>query len=92
MKKIGFAIMSLMVVISFTVSAAPMPTDAAAAVKVKTYENCTAINKVYKGGIARNSKVKNKGGATKYKPFVSQALYDANKKSDRDKDLIACER
>ncbi|ANU22498.1 excalibur calcium-binding domain-containing protein [Planococcus donghaensis] len=91
MKKIGLAIMSLMVVISFTVSAAPMPTDAAA-VKVKTYENCTAINKVYKGGIARNSKVKNKGGKTKHKPFVSKALYDANKKSDRDKDLIACEK
>ncbi|EMF47469.1 hypothetical protein B481_1060 [Planococcus halocryophilus Or1] len=34
MKKIGFAIMSLMLVASFTVSAAPMPTDAAA-VKVK---------------------------------------------------------
>lgn len=91
MKKIGFAIMSLMLVASFSVSAAPTPTDAAA-VKVKTYENCTAINKVYKGGIARNSKVKNKGGKTKHKPFVSQALYDANKKSDRDKDLIACEK
>lgn len=91
MKKIGFAIISLMVAISFTFSAAPTPVDAAA-VKAKTYANCTAINKVYKGGIARNSKVKNKGGATKYKPFVSQALYDANKKSDRDKDLIACEK
>ncbi|MBK5484690.1 excalibur calcium-binding domain-containing protein [Peribacillus sp. TH16] len=27
----------------------------------------------------------------KYRPHVSKALYDANKKSDRDKDLIACE-
>ncbi len=86
MKKLSFAIMSFMLALSFTVGAAPA--DAA----VKTYKNCTEINKVYKGGIARSSKVKNKGGATKYKPFVSQALYDANKKSDRDKDLIACER
>ncbi|OAB30940.1 hypothetical protein PMSM_21210 [Paenibacillus macquariensis subsp. macquariensis] len=53
---------------------------------------CTELNKVYKGGVARSSSVKNKGGKTKHKPFVSQALYDANKKSDRDKDLIACER
>ncbi|WP_145939490.1 excalibur calcium-binding domain-containing protein [Paenibacillus glacialis] len=60
--------------------------------KVVTYKNCTELNKVYKGGVARSSSVKNKGGKTKYKPFVSEALYDANKKSDRDKDLIACER
>jgi Excalibur calcium-binding domain len=64
----------------------------AAAPKVKTYKNCTELNKAYKGGVARAANVKNKGGKTKYKPFVSKALYDANKKSDRDKDLIACER
>ena len=60
--------------------------------KVVTYKNCTELNKVYKGGVARSSSVKNKGGKTKYKPYVSKALYDANKKLDRDKDLIACER
>ncbi len=65
---------------------------AKAGVKTVTYKNCTEVNKVYKGGIARSSTVKNKGGKTKYKPYVSLALYDANKKSDRDKDLIACER
>ncbi len=66
--------------------------EAEAAAKVKTYKNCTELNKKYKGGVARASNVKNKGGKTKYKPYVSKALYDANKKSDRDKDLIACER
>ncbi|MFC4411250.1 excalibur calcium-binding domain-containing protein [Chungangia koreensis] len=60
--------------------------------KVVTYKNCTELNKVYKGGLARAANVKNKGGKTKYTPFVSQALYDANKKMDRDKDSIACER
>ena len=60
--------------------------------KVVAYKNCTELNKVYKGGVARSSSVKNKGGKTKYKPFVSKAIYDANKKSDRDKDFIACER
>ncbi|QJX80537.1 excalibur calcium-binding domain-containing protein [Priestia megaterium] len=59
---------------------------------VKTYKNCTELNKAYKGGVARASNVKNKGGKTYYKPYVSKALYDANKKMDRDKDLIACER
>ncbi|KZE64097.1 hypothetical protein AWM68_13405 [Fictibacillus phosphorivorans] len=67
------------------------PTEAATP-KVKTYKNCTELNKAYKGGVSRAANVKNKGGKTKYKPYVSKALYDANKKSDRDKDLIACER
>ncbi|PJN89629.1 excalibur calcium-binding domain-containing protein [Bacillus sp. mrc49] len=65
---------------------------AGAKTKVKTYKNCTELNKDYKGGVARTSSVKNKGGKTKYKPHVSKELYDANKKSDRDKDLIACEK
>jgi hypothetical protein len=50
------------------------------------------MNKVYKGGVARSASVKNKGGKTRYKPYVSQALYDANKKLDREHDFIACER
>ncbi|MGE6256723.1 excalibur calcium-binding domain-containing protein [Heyndrickxia sporothermodurans] len=60
--------------------------------KIIHYKNCKELNKVYKGGVARSSKVKNKGGKTKYKPFVSKALYDKNKDKDRDKDFIACER
>lgn len=60
--------------------------------KVKTYKNCTALNKDYKGGVAKSSKIKNKGGKTKYKPHVSSKLYNANKKMDRDKDGIACEK
>ena len=62
--------------------------DAAA----KSYKNCTELNKDYKGGVARAANVKNKGGKTKYKPYVSKSLYDANKKLDRDKDYIACEK
>ncbi len=66
--------------------------ESEAATKIVTFKNCTELNKVYKGGVARAATVKNKGGKTYYKPFVSKALYDANKKSDRDKDYIACER
>ncbi|MDO3410866.1 excalibur calcium-binding domain-containing protein [Saccharibacillus sp. CPCC 101409] len=60
--------------------------------QAKTYKNCTELNKDYKGGVAKSASVKNKGGKTKYKPFVSAELYEANKKSDRDKDFIACEK
>lgn len=55
-------------------------------------QNCTELNKDYKGGVAISSSTKNKGGKTKYKPYVSKELYNANKKSDRDKDGIACEK
>lgn len=57
----------------------------------KTFKNCTELNKVYKGGVAIPGAV-NQGGATKYQPKYSKALYVANKKSDRDNDGIACER
>ncbi|WP_249435791.1 excalibur calcium-binding domain-containing protein [Paenibacillus sp. Marseille-Q4541] len=58
----------------------------------KKYKNCTELNKVYKGGVAKSSSVKNKGGKTKYKPHVSAALYKANSSKDRDNDGIACEK
>ncbi|CAM3830349.1 excalibur calcium-binding domain-containing protein [Mesobacillus thioparans] len=89
MKKVVLLTLSLLLVFGFSYGSME---HADAAAKVKTFKNCKELNKVYKGGIARNSKVKNKGGKTKYKPFVSKKLYDANKKRDRDKDLIACER
>ncbi|KAB2332076.1 excalibur calcium-binding domain-containing protein [Cytobacillus depressus] len=63
-----------------------------AASSAKTYKNCTELNKDYQGGVAESSSAKNKGGKTKYKPYVSKELYDANKKLDRDKDKIACEK
>jgi len=89
MKTIIKAALAAGLLLTFTLSTV---NEAEAAAKVVTYKNCTELNKKYKGGVARASNVKNKGGKTKYKPYVSKALYDANKKSDRDKDLIACER
>ncbi|MHC0037951.1 excalibur calcium-binding domain-containing protein [Pseudoneobacillus sp. C159] len=85
MKKLLSVLLSLGIVFgfSFTIDAAT---------PIKTYSNCKELNKDYPGGVAQSANVKNKGGKTKYKPFVSKELYEANKKSDRDKDLIACER
>jgi hypothetical protein len=63
------------------------PVNAAA----KMFKNCTELNKVYPGGVAKPGAV-NKGGATKKEPTIDAALYKANKKSDRDGDGIACEK
>ncbi|GLC88916.1 excalibur calcium-binding domain-containing protein [Lysinibacillus piscis] len=67
---------------------APISTDAAA----KSYSNCAELNKDYKGGVAKDANVKNKGGKTKFAPFVSAELYKVNSSKDRDNDGIACER
>ena len=65
-----------------------VPTSQAAA---KVFKNCTDLNKVYPGGVALPGAV-NSGGVTKKEPKYDKALYNANKKSDRDKDGIACEK
>ena len=57
----------------------------------KVFKNCTELNKAYPGGVALPGAV-NAGGATKKEPAYDKALYVANKKSDRDKDGIACEK
>jgi hypothetical protein len=82
MKRVLLAL--LIVVIASTPS-----TQANAA--AKKFKNCTELNKVYPGGVAKPGAV-NKGGATKKEPFIDAALYKANIKSDRDKDGIACEK
>jgi hypothetical protein len=75
-------------------------TQAQAATTPKAFGNCTAMNKVFKGGIAKNSTAKNmklSGGKkvkanSRYKPKVSAKWYSLNSNLDRDKDGIACER
>ena len=64
------------------------PTANAAA---KVFKNCTELNKVYPGGVALPGAV-NAGGETKLTPKFDKKLYEANKKSDRDGDGIACEK
>jgi hypothetical protein len=75
-------------------------TATSASAAPKTYENCTAVHKVYSGGIAKKSVTKNKvtsAGKTSYRALKGtvkkdDALYNANKKMDRDADGIACEK
>ncbi len=74
------------------------PADAATA--VKHYKSCAAVHKVYSGGIAKKGVTKNTvhshGKVTHHalKGTVkhSTALYNADKKLDRDKDGVACEK
>ncbi|HUW86841.1 MAG TPA: excalibur calcium-binding domain-containing protein [Candidatus Paceibacterota bacterium] len=77
-------VLSICVGVVFTFS----PSANAAA---KVFKNCTELNRVYPGGVARLGAV-NAGGTTKKVPKYNKALYLANKKSDRDKDGIACEK
>ena len=65
-----------------------MPSSQAEA---KIFKNCTELNKAYPGGVALPGAI-NSGGETKKVPKYDKALYTANKKSDRDKDGIACEK
>jgi hypothetical protein len=78
----------LIATISLGLTLGVMPSSHAAA---KVFKNCTELNKVYPGGVALPGAV-NAGGATKKEPKYDKALYNANKKSDRDKDGIACEK
>jgi hypothetical protein len=67
----------------------PSAADAATA---KTYKNCTALNKVYKHGVGKKGAKDKTSGKPDTTFKVSASLYNANKKLDRDKDGIACER
>ncbi|MEV0902814.1 excalibur calcium-binding domain-containing protein [Actinoplanes sp. NPDC049802] len=60
----------------------------------KTYKTCAALNKDYPHGVGRKGAKDKVRGTTK--PVTNfkrnNALYEANKGRDRDKDKIACEK
>ena len=72
-------------ILSFSFSGTPANSAA------KVFKNCTELNKIFPGGVALPGAV-NAGGITKLVPKFDKKLYEANKKSDRDKDGIACEK
>lgn len=63
---------------------------------VPVFKNCAALNAKYPGGVAKAgikfNLVNGKKKTFSKRPTFSTALYTANKKRDRDKDGIACER
>jgi len=80
--------LKIITVLVLALTLTSLPNSWAAA---KVFKNCTELNKVYPGGVALPGAV-NSGGKTKKEPKYDKALYNANKKSDRDKDGIACEK
>ena len=89
MKKLS-VLLSLVLVTSITAPATAAPVK---------YKNCTKLNAVHPSGVAKpgaqdTKKVKGKKVAvtTSGVPTYDAALYKKNKKLDRDKDGIACER
>ena len=74
-------------------SAMAAPTTHASA-SVVTYANCTALNKKYPHGVGKVGAHDKVSGKTKPVTnfYKNTSLYNANKKSDRDKDGIACEK
>lgn len=90
-KRLISAVASFFLILNFTGNA-----FAAEATK---YKNCSALNKVYPGGVSQNGAVdmtKKNGKLIAAKPkkgaTVDDAVYEANRKLDRDKDGIACEK
>jgi hypothetical protein len=73
------------------VTTALLITSTPAQAAAKVFKNCIELNKIYPGGVALPGAV-NAGGMTKLIPKFDKKLYEAKKKSDRDKDGIACEK
>jgi hypothetical protein len=82
--------MRIKVVLGLTIIGLAFSSSPAQA-SAKVFKNCTELNKVYPGGVALPGAM-NTGGMTKLMPKFDRKLYEANKKSDRDKDGIACEK
>ena len=70
------------------------PATSRPAVIVTDYANCDAMHEDYIGGVSRPGAIdrRRNGGTAKHAPYVSQALYDANRESDGDDDGVACEQ
>jgi hypothetical protein len=91
----------LLVVVAIAIAAATTSAaPAEAAATVQHYANCTAVHHAYTGGIAKQgvttNTVRSHGSVThralKGRVLHSTAMYAANRKLDRDKDGIACEK
>lgn len=80
-------------VLSIGIAAAPAAE--AAAPKPRVFANCTQLNGVYPHGVGRAGAY-DQGKGKGFRPVtnfkVDTALYQANIKSDRDHDGVACEK
>jgi hypothetical protein len=83
--------LSMAAVVTLAGAALVVAGAGAAEAQAKEFKNCTAMHKVYKHGVGK-PKAHDETSGTPVTTFKrSLALYQANKKSDRDGDGIACE-
>jgi hypothetical protein len=97
-------LVALAATVTLSVSPLALAAPAEAATKAVSYKNCTALNKVYKHGVAKKgAKDKVKGKTKPVTNFkVSTSVYQHNdgkkkkykgeKDLDRDNDGVACEK
>lgn len=64
----------------------------APAMAATTYSNCSAMHEDYPHGVGKPGAVDSTSGTPVTDFTVDADLYNANKKSDRDGDGIACEK
>jgi hypothetical protein len=79
-------------VVSAACAFIPVAPSGAAQAHARTFANCTAMHRVYPHGVGRlhaHDHVTSGTPVTNFKR--SNSLYDANQKSDRDGDHVACE-
>jgi hypothetical protein len=86
--RIRHAILAATAAVGLLASCPCLPADAAA----KHYANCTAIHHDYPHGVGKKGAKDHTSGRPVTNFKVSDALYQANAGSDRDKDGIACEK
>lgn len=76
---------------AITAPQVPTPSAVGSPTAVK-YKNCTALQKVYPGGVAKSASSINKGGRIRLAQVVNAKVYELNKSLDRDKDGLVCEK
>lgn len=91
MKTALMALSTLALSVPLVIGAGPT-TAQAAAPKAPRYANCTALNKVYRHGVARKGAADKTKGVKVRNFTVNDVVYRANTHLDRDKDGIACEK
>ena len=75
-----------------TTAPPPPPSTSPPAPSARRFANCTELNAVYPHGVARTGGADQTSGKPVTTFTVDDAVYEANKGSDRDGDGVACEK
>ncbi len=83
------ALIALSSALGATIAVGPATTADA---RPRVFKNCTEMHKTYPHGVGKPG-ARDRTSGTPVTTFKrSKKIYDANRKSDRDKDGIACEK